>query len=164
MKKNKLLAGLIAFLVLPAFCRAEQQEGMVIYLTDGTKQEMAFSGIRKLTFADNQFGVVGTSEGATDANFAYSSVRKIVFDLKSAGVGKVEASAQWVVSPNPVVSQLSVVGYDAAEAASVAIYSMDGQLRRSIANWDGTPINVESLPSGIYLLTLNDQTFKFVKR
>ncbi len=164
MKKNKLLFLAAILLALPLVSLAQEQDCMVLYLDDGTETKMELVGIDKVTFGETTVSVVANEGYAFDATAEYTAVRKIAFNLVSAGVNTLESVVQQlVVAPNPVTTSVWVKGYNPTDAALVTVWSVSGQLCRSISEWDGSPIDVSALPQGIYFLKINGKTLKFAK-
>lgn len=74
--------------------------------------------------------------------------------LVSTGVATVGSSGVHRIYPVPTRSRLHIDG-DFAELLSIAIVSADGSTTRIIKGYTaGTPINVEALPAGLYLVRI----------
>lgn len=57
--------------------------------------------------------------------------------------------------------QLSAQGLTQADAA---LYNLGGQLMMRLGAWDGSAVSIASLPAGVYVFKVNNQTFKIVKK
>jgi len=66
------------------------------------------------------------------------------------------------IYPNPAFTKLHVK-LDTPESADYNIFSITGQLLLQGKVQDNSPINIESLASGMYYLKIAGKTVKFVK-
>ena len=57
---------------------------------------------------------------------------------------------------------ISVAGR--AKAENDAIYSIGGEKVVNLKSWNGSPVNVGSLSNGMYILKVNNKSFKFIKK
>ena len=57
---------------------------------------------------------------------------------------------------------ISVAGL--AKAENAAIYSIGGEKVVNLMSWNGSPVNVGSLSNGVYILKVNNKSFKFIKK
>ena len=98
-------------------------------------------------------------EFATDIN----NVKKLLFyNPTAAGINKPTANnaeLSLVVDDD----QVSLKGWTAGNIARAVIYSTSGQAFYNEANWDGSAISISSLPKGVYILTVNNNSYKFRK-
>lgn len=93
---------------------------------------------------------------------AYSGVRSLVFSDFATPVQSVETNTHISVYPNPTADALLIDG--AAQGAPMSIYSLNGNLLLTqTANSGTNRIDVTSLPNGLYILRLGNETFKFTK-
>lgn len=65
------------------------------------------------------------------------------------------------IYPNPVADQLNISG-DISKAKSIKIYDLSGKLIKNIESKKS--INVQSLPPGNYILMIDGQSVKFIKK
>lgn len=68
----------------------------------------------------------------------------------------------WTIYPNPVKGELHINSLDAMDNISTEIYDLTGRLVFSEKLNEDT-INVSALPSGIYILRIDNKSAKFVK-
>jgi hypothetical protein len=95
----------------------------------------------------------------------------IVGSGSPSAVNEVEAHAAMSVYPNPVVEAMSLsFQQEKAGMVTVEVYSLSGQkllvtLHENVpAGVQRFEINTRSLPAGIYLLSVNGEYTKFIKR
>lgn len=155
--KKKLLAVCLAMLALPSMA---DDGDLVVYMSDGTtKQTFALSDIGKLTFDDNTFSL---NMGESTTPFSYTAVRKIVFEGLNSGIGT-------VANDNSMKAYyrngfLGVDGWPQGNKDIAYVYGIDGISVLTVDNWDGTPINVNSLNQGLYIFKVGNSTIKFIKQ
>lgn len=144
------------------FARADNEDKIMVHLGNGGDvQEVALSEVSKMTFGESDFSFVKT--GGTAA-YSYEDVYKMTFSL--AGIGVTDAgvpSSELVLYPNPASDFVSVRGWEAEESAVLSVYSLSGQCCLKIVSWHGEPVSVAGLGRGMYILKINDKTFKFRK-
>ena len=96
--------------------------------------------------------------------FDYAKVRKITFSGDFGSIEQVGTTAEeLVLYPNPASDFVNLKNWDNAHPAKLMIFSIDGQCRMVIDEWNGEAVNVQSLAQGIYLLNVNNKTYKFRK-
>lgn len=84
--------------------------------------------------------------------------QKVLFSSISTSIGETVIPNVYVY-PNPVVNTLNVQG--ATEDTSLTVYNLAGQC---LLNEYGSEINVASLQQGTYILCVNKQYVKFIKK
>ena len=159
--KKKL--GLLAFALATAGCWStmQAQVKLVVHSVDGSFLEASLGEVKSLAFNESGFAV-NSLEGQTLGNFVFGNVKKIEFVSVATGVGEVvETSSKLGLSVSR--NALKVTGWVANESAPVQIYGVSGQCLYSDADWNGSVINIATLPSGVYVLKVNNETFKFRK-
>lgn len=83
----------------------------------------------------------------TDNEQTPTSVEKILDDASQVRIAATESTVR-------------VMG---ANHGAVAIWSVSGQQLYDNRNWNGEEINISHLERGIYIITINNSTFKFKK-
>ncbi|MBD5227584.1 MAG: T9SS type A sorting domain-containing protein [Bacteroidales bacterium] len=96
--------------------------------------------------------------------FDYASVAKLTFHTGQVGVASVAADASTLrLLTNPVGEMLEMTGLQ-AESAPLVITSLNGETKLSLAEWRGEAVDVSSLTPGLYFVTVNRTTLKFIKK
>lgn len=108
-------------------------------------------------------GIEIANEGESLVSLPYSQVMTISFNTEKVGVGRVEAASPLSLRRNPVESRLEIAGHDGS-AAQLRVTSLAGQLAVSLDAWKGEPVDVTHLTPGVYILNINNQTLKFIKK
>lgn len=109
--------------------------------------------------------IVTITTGDQSKTFFWPQINEIVFKTKWSGVSDITASARQALrlSENPVGDTLLIEG--APEGRSrLAVTSLSGQTLIVVNDWQGAAIDASSLTPGLYLLTVNNETIKFLKK
>ena len=132
----------------------DSREATVVNLLDGSR--LVFGGEPAFDFSN-----CGSAPGRINV----ADVKRITFEGKWTGVEGVSKEATSLrLRSNPVEAILSVEGYDGSKPAVVSIYSIAGREALHGENWKGEDINVSHLPTGVYILRINNSTLKFIKK
>ena len=153
--KLKLLFSVLA-LSVASFLYAEENENMVAVSADGNKTTYALATVSRIN-------VIADANSASmtvvdkDGN-QFSGYVKILFaeaptDIEELGFTQV------YVFPNPVVNTLTIQGVD--ENTPLEVYNLTGA---SVLQDKGTELEVTSLSQGTYILRINNQYVKFIKK
>lgn len=108
-------------------------------------------------------GLEISTNGSASTNVAYANAEKITFKTSESSVAIIDAKSTLRLRRNPVESILEMQGHD-GKCAKLAVTSLSGQVMISLKEWNGEAIDVSCLTSGLYLLNINNQTFKFIKK
>ena len=132
----------------------DSREATVVNLLDGSR--LVFGGEPAFDFSN-----CGSAPGRINV----AAVKRITFEGIWTGVEGVSKEATSLrLRSNPVEAILSVEGYDGSKPAVVSIYSIAGREALHVENWKGEDINVSHLPTGVYILRINNSTLKFIKK
>ena len=125
---------------------------------EGLTQKL--SEVKKLGFANGQLSVEPYG-GAAAATFSLDAVRCIRFDNVPTGIDFVGADA----TLRPVIKdgKVSLAALSGKRTAPLRVYSAAGQLLVSRPSWNGEAVDLTSLPAGLYILSINNQSFKLQK-
>lgn len=153
--KLKLFFLMFAFSVANSIYATEVDK-MVAISTDGNKTAYALASV-------NRINVIADANSASmtivdNKGNQYTGYVKILFAEKETGVEELNVTSIYVY-PNPVVNTLSIQGVD--ENTSLEVYTLTG---KSIISTKGTELDVTSLNEGTYILRINNQYVKFIKK
>ena len=137
-------------------------EGLKISTVSGVVNSYTFTDAKKLVFVNETMSVVSLAGNVSDS-YMLKDVNLISFSddlVSSASENLKEVSL--MVYPNPTESFLFVQGI---EAGWVSVYSMVGSkvLEKRVTD-TSCQIDVSSFAPGIYILTVNNKSFKFCKK
>ena len=135
---------------------ANEVSTMVAVSSDGDDTTYALADIKRIdvnTTARSASMTVVLNDGATEGTYT-----KLLFAKDITSIEEVGEVAVYVY-PNPVSSTLNIQGVD--EIASLSVYSLSG---KCVLQETGTEIDVTSLQQGTYILRVNNQYVKFIKK
>ena len=153
--KLKLLFSVLA-LSLASFLYAEESENMVAVSADGNKTTYALATVSRINViadANSASMTVVDKDGNQFAGYV-----KILFAEKETSIEEI-GFTQVYVFPNPVVNTLTIQGVD--ENTPLEVYNLTGA---SVLQDKGTELDVTSLSQGTYILRINNQYVKFIKK
>lgn len=154
--KKLLMVSGIAALSLPlsaeSVIKVTQMDESAVSVPLNTGTKISFS----------QTGVDMANEGADIISFPYADIKAISFGHTS-GVTGISMQRTFGLRQNPVENALEVVGHDGSPS-DLFISSMAGVRMKSVKKWNGEAIDVSSLPSGVYILSINNKSIKFIKK
>lgn len=158
MKHNRLLFPALALLTCGA---AFADDGLVMKVTQGEDniQSVTVASGDILKFSDTEMKLM--SEDAEKASFALQQIQTISFESPSS-VGILTDDA---IRPlrNPVGDTLEIA-CPPEKYGVLRVCALNGTLMLRADAWKGEPVDVSSLSTGIYLVTVNNSTFKIIKK
>ena len=164
MKKTKFICGAVTAMMLGAAVPASAEEITAILYSENN-QELASAPILTdyaITFAQDGINVLNGDKQLV-ATMPYEGAWSIQFMGVNAGVDQISVEKSFRLKENPVDAILEVVGYNEG-VTTLRIYDMAGKMRIVDNNWDGNPVDVTALSPGMYLLSINNTTIKFIKK
>lgn len=158
MKQKKLMFAAAMLAVLPAAA----DDGLVMKVTahDATSQSVGVVAGDVLDFKDAEMRLMSGDE--VKASFPLSEIGNLSFS-PPASVGSLTGSDAIRPLRNPVGDALEIAA-PSGEEYTLYIHDMAGMLVLRVNAWKGEPVNVSALSPGIYLVTLNNTTFKILKK
>ena len=134
------------------------QTKVTLTFQNASTQEIEVSAAGKIYFADDYMYI---DDGASlPYSFAVSDIRKMTVD-EVLGVREI-VSESFKVYPNPAHNELYVNG-DEFGPYRYALYSMDGRLLLNGEVQNGDAIQIGDIPTGLYILKVNNSSFKISK-
>ena len=153
--KIKLLLSLLAlFFASQVF--ANEVTGCVAVSADGYKTSYVLANIQRIEIKATDSKASMT---ILNKDGVYSSeYQKILFAESATDIEELGISSIFVF-PNPVSNTLYIQGVD--DDASLEVYNLTG---KSLIKEKGTELDVTSLNQGTYILRINNQYVKFIKK
>lgn len=150
---------IFSVLALAATMTASAQSEMIFDL--GTKNTtFNLSNVSKITFSDdgniNVYNALGTAD-----SYALDALKKITFKGDFTAIADTKTEPQAGLTFAYDGSRLTVNGLKTA--ATARICSTSGAMVAHQRVEDGESIEVGSLTKGVYVLTVDGKSFKFVK-
>lgn len=139
------------------------QSTLRISLKDGSQKEVSISTLKKLHF-NNQSFVFNYTDGGSDS-FLVEEIRTLTF---AASPTKLEDAERYKTPQNGISlsNNGNTLKLHLAEEPRTAItlFNADGRVIRQLPPSEAGAISIADLAQGIYLLHINNHTFKFTKR
>ena len=134
------------------------QTKVTLTFQNASTQEIEVNAYGKIYFSNDYMYIDDGT--AFPYSFVVSDIRNMVFDELTSIQEIVTESFK--VYPNPVHNELYISGND-FRPQPYQIFSADGRLLLYGESREGDPINVSILPTGLYILKINNSTFKISK-
>lgn len=128
---------------------------------DGEVSTVPLSLQTKISFS--QTGIEIANEGAEPAIFPFATTAKITFKTDGNPVASIMAGNKLSLRRGIVETTLKIDGHDGTPAC-LAISSLSGHQMLILRQWNGESIDVANFAPGLYLIKINNQTFKFIKK
>lgn len=163
-KMSKILLPVVAMMfALPA--KADGEVTLQVVANDTEDVEIGRSPVgleSKICFSDKEVEVY--SGETLSAVFGYDGLKTLTFVYDSTtGIATEGAIARLRLRQNPVDDNLGFVGFSDGKT-TLTLSALNGETIVSIPAWEGEDIPVGSLPAGLYLVTVKNTTFKFIKK
>lgn len=145
----------IAILTFSTFALCLQAQSAVT-ATGG----VASDGAHVMTYSVGQTAVTATPDGRLREGVVQPYVVEEVSVPENAGV-----SPDLVVYPNPTLDGVTLRRQDMGRNAVVRLYALDGRLLRT-EEWAGESLRLDlsALAAGVYMLKVNNITYKITKQ
>ena len=154
MKIKLLLSMLAIFFASQTFANEVTQ--CVAVSADGYKTSYVLADIQRIEIKATDFKASMT---ILNKDGVYSSeYQKILFAESNTGIEELGISS-FFIFPNPVSNTLYIQGVD--EYAALEVFNLTG---KSVIEGKGTELDVTSLNQGTYILRINNQYVKFIKK
>lgn len=144
--------------LLLCFVSGMAQTKVTLTFQDASTQEIEVSASGKIYFSDNYMLI----DDGTNVPYSFNvaNIRNMVFD-EIVGIHDI-VTESFKVYPNPVYNELYISAND-FKTHAYYLFSIDGRMLLQGHTQEGEPINVSHLPSGIYILKINNTSLKINK-
>lgn len=155
---------LVMLMALGIAMAAEAQQGLMVRSAAGTVTSFSYKDVAKLTF-QNEIMTTVSPAGVPGQSFALSSTAGITFGNVAISGLRDTYMGDSKIRLYPTVAENSINLEGSALGTQVSVFSMTGSkvMQFEILS-DLQSVNVSALKSGIYLLRVDGQTFKFSKQ
>src|SRR5574344_1626960 len=137
---------------------AKSQNGMVIQFSDNTVQSFDLQTNGGVFFFSDTMRVI--DKNGAIGNYPISIIQKVYFETLSS-ISNIDNNANMFVYPNPAKNYIKLANVN--NNAKVSIFSLDGKMLYNNNYQTQSQIDISSLDKGIYVIKVNDRTFKFSK-
>lgn len=165
MKKPTRILALLAFGAFSgiAFAQEEMDLKVVAHNDEGEAVAEALVTLdSKLRFTETGVGVFKGETMTVGFNYADVTSLSFRYDVRSAA-GVVVSPIGLGLRDNPVGESLEIIGMT-ENSASLTVTDLKGRVRVSLPEWKGETVNVGELTPGLYFVTINQTTLKFIKK
>ena len=155
--KKKLLLLLLVVLLLPATRVVAQTQTLVLHHADGKTTEIDLVTMPRIQMTDSKMLI--TSMNVTQ-EFDKTDVLRFTFKGFGTGISSVKPETRYRVDEDQVTF------YDVSAASRVSVHNTSGmQIPVSLTS-DGNKavLSLAQLPSGVYLVSINGRTLKFIRK
>lgn len=153
--KFRLFLSVIALLIMSHLYASDVSQ-LIAVSADGSETTYALLDIKRI-----EINATNSKASMTILNKdgVYSSeYQKILFAESATDIEELGISSIFVF-PNPVSNTLYIQGVD--DDAALEVYNLTG---KSVIEGKGTELDVTSLNQGTYILRINNQYVKFIKK
>ena len=158
MKKLKTLTLL---LLLTFSATAFAQSTLVIELRDGSNATFLLSEMPRITFAGEEMNI-NSSTNAID--FLRSDVKKYHFTEEPV-IDTPASIADTAVEPKSIIEHNTLAVSGVAPNTKITLCTTNGVVVKHAVATDGNcTIPLNSLSTGLYIVTYNNTTFRFLKK
>jgi len=154
---------LLFLFIVAAGLNAARGQSLVLQLVNGTEETKDILALQKVFFSGENLNINylnGSSE-----TFAVTNLSKIYFHPLSNSSETIAGTVKKIsVYPNPAISTLNLKNVSNDEA-SFTIFRMDGAIVMKSQLVSGkSSIDIASLDGGLYLLKIDNQVVRFIKK
>lgn len=157
--KNLIMAA--ATIIIPLQASADDGVSIKVVMLDGSSpNEYALDDVSRIVFGEDGF-TMNFLNNEHAAYYAYDDVGKIMFDLLPTGIDNAAVNNKDVIAVRYDGNMLKITG--CKESANVTVYEITGRpvISRNISG--DTTVSTDNLLAGVYILKVNNITFKFSK-
>lgn len=133
------------------------QTSVHIQMKDGNTQSFTIIAAGKIYF-DNDYLYVDDASGLP-YSFEVSDIQKMTFNHLS-DIQDIETE-EFTLYPNPANALIHIKGK--SDTFAYRLFSMDGRLLQKGTCSNEESINISALTSGLYILNINNKSFKITK-
>jgi len=162
MKKRWKVIGVVVFVSTVIISSFQAQNSMIVRLHDGSQTGTFISSIDKITFSGDS--MIVKKKDLSESVFLYTDIDHLTFGIYS-GISLVTTTLDTTaVFPNPATNYILLVHPPEGEL-NIVIYGLDGieLIHRKLIN-GMQQIDIHDLAKGLYILKVNNKTYKFLKQ
>lgn len=166
MKKLLVTIAATAAALYPLTARADYEGEVRIWQpeTETYSKTAHLDTDTRITFDANGVNVLNGPKQDEVTSLPWAEVSKLTFHTSESGVQEVGVRTRTLSLRENPVGDILIVEDAPQETSRLSVYSLTGVCHIRIDRWNGSAVDVSALPSGIYLLSVNNQTLKFVKK
>ncbi len=156
MRRKRILLAALLLPFVAASIWAAEVPAIITISNDDVEAKYELATVQQIVPTDGSFTLKRTADEAD-----VTDVRCLIFgtmDNTPTGITPTD-EAMLYIYPNPVVETLRIDG--AAAGSTLVVYDLQG---RTLLQTTENQLNVSALAEGTYLLKVNNQVVKFIKK
>lgn len=157
----KSLLGTVAMMASVMSASADSAS-VTIVLKSGENKKVEMQESGAVFFSDNKLNLLPSSESSETLSYGLGSVQKLLFSTFDVGVVRVLSEGEILAYPNPATDNLFIANIPSS-VKRIRLSDMSGKIVFETSGMTG-PINVSTLPKGIYIVDVDGVTAKFEKK
>jgi hypothetical protein len=162
MKKKLQIVGLFIFYLAFSTHWLQAQNNLVVRFKNGTQSVSLLSTVDRITFSAGSLLLKKTD--ASTSSLLLSDINRLTFGLYSA-INEITADQTGLaIYPSPATHYINLLNAPQGEIV-IVIFGLDGTtLMNEKLNSGMRQMDISGLAKGLYLLKVNNTTFKFLKQ
>ncbi len=148
-----MIASLLLMAVVSLTARADDGYGYLTAVYNGTEESYELATVQKITFEEG-YVVITTSRGET--RLPQSEMEKMYFSIVATAVDQLPGQSPRLRMEGGLLR--------ASGEGLLHIYNAAGQLLRMASVEGEMNISLATLPKGVYVANMGDETIKIVKK
>jgi len=162
MKKQLQIFGLIFFYLVVSIHLLQAQNNLIVKFKTGTQSVSLLSTVDRITFWGGSLLLKKTD--TSTSTLLLSDISRLTFGLYSA-VNEITADQTGLaIYPSPATHYINLLNAPQGEIV-IMIFRLDGTtLMNKKLNHGMRQVDISDLAKGLYLMKVNNTTFKFVKQ
>lgn len=162
MKKIIFAFGLFFFSLMwmnAAFAQTIHTTNVTVVYSDN-QPDSFFENVTQFSFSGDNLLI---NQGGTVTPISRSVIRKLTLeDVSSASIETYDENAKIFIYPNPTSDKLNMSS-ETEQQVLVGIFTLNGQKLMQQQMSTSESIDVSSLAKGIYIIKINETSYKFSK-
>ena len=154
MKRQKIL--ILALLMFALNASAQNNATLVLWHADGTTTDVALYLKPRVVFDGDLVRITST---VLDMEYPKSNILRFSYTGKGSSISNPQSEASFTRDGDRLIF------HGIGSTDKVAVYNSDG-IRVPVqlsATSDGVTLSISSIPKGVYVLSVNGKTSKFVR-
>ena len=156
MRRKRILLAALLLPFVAASIWAAEVPAIITISNDGGEAKYELATVQQIVPTEGSFTLKRTAGEADVTNVRCLSFGTM--DVAPTGIAPTD-KAMLYIYPNPVAETLRIDG--AAAGSTLVVYDLQGRILLQITE---NQLNVSALAEGTYLLKVNNQVVKFVKK
>ena len=162
MKKQLQIFGLLIFYLVISTNLLQAQNNLIVKFKSGTQSVSLLSTVDRITFSAGSLLLKKTD--ASTSTLLLSDISRLTFGLYSAVPEITADQTGLAIYPSPATNYINLLNAPQGET-QIVIFGLDGTtLMNKKLNSGMRQVDISGLAKGLYLLKVNNTTFKFVKQ